>query len=203
MKKYAHSRHYGKRVLNYRTIILSLTILWCAVVSNYSNKDYSYQPETEQTFLVPVVVTPEPTIEDKIKKYFPRSWKTMIAIAHAESGMDHSAVGYNCYYTKKVTTKYYPNPETMGIESYKKVDLIVHSTKVKGSFSAACKKEHRNYAWSVDCGVLQRNYKGKVCPDISVDEHLEEVAKLSKVQGFQAWAAYNNNSYKKYLAQNK
>lgn len=183
MKKYSHSRHYGNRILNWRTVILSVSILACVVMSNYGNQDKIYVAEkSELTFLVPVIVEPEPTIEDKIRQYFPKSWKTMIAIAHAESHMDMEAVGYNCFYNKNET--------------------VVYETRVKGSHSAACKPSHRKYAHSVDCFALQRNYKGKICPDVSVDEHLEDVAKLSKVQGFKAWAAYNNNSYKKYLVKN-
>lgn len=184
MKKYQHSRSYGSRVFNWRTLVVSLTVIYCLVASNYSNRDLSYVAEQNETeaFLVPVIVKPEPTVEDKIRHYFPRNWKTMIAIAHAESNMNHEAVGYNCYYNKTKT--------------------IVYSERVKGAHSAACKKEHRIYAWSVDCGVLQRNYKGKECPDVSVDEHLEDVANLSRKQGLQAWVTYNTGAYKKYLAKN-
>jgi hypothetical protein len=182
MKKYSHSRHYGNR-FNWRALVISGTLLACFVMSNYGNQEKEYVADKpELTLLVPVIVEPEPTVEDKIRFYFPKSWKTMIAIAHAESGMDHDAIGYNCFYNYKET--------------------ILYIERVKGSHSTSCKKEHRKYAWSVDCGILQRNYKGKSCPDVSVDEHLEEVAELSKVQGFKAWAAYNNNSYKKYLAKN-
>lgn len=120
------------------------------------------------------------SIEEKIKQYFPKSHKTMIAIAHAESGMDMNAKGYNCYYNKSETT--------------------VYSTRVKGSHSAACKSQHRKFAYSVDCFILQKNYKGQDCPkNMTVDQHLSEVAKLSKVQGLQAWSAYKNNSYKNYV----
>ncbi len=106
----------------------------------------------------------------------------MIAIAYAESRMNENAKGWNCYYNKDET--------------------IVYSTRVKGSHSTGCKKQHRKYAWSVDCGVLQLNTKGQVCPNETLDEHLEKVATLSKSQGFGAWVAYKNNSYKKYLTSN-
>lgn len=184
MKKYSHSRSYGSRVFNWRTLIVSVTVVSCLVVSNYSNRDLSYVAESSEpiAFLVPMIVEPEPTVEDKIKEYFPRNWKTMIAIAHAESNMNHDAVGYNCYYNKKET--------------------VVYLERIKGSHSTACKKEHRKYAWSVDCGILQRNHKGRECPDVSVDEHLEDVANLSKKQGLQAWVTYNTGAYKKYLAKN-
>jgi hypothetical protein len=67
----------------------------------------------------------------------------------------------------------------------------VYSTKVKGSHSTSCKKEHRKYSWSIDCGVLMKNHIGiRTCPVVSVDDHLKEMAALSKVQGKCAWFAY-------------
>lgn len=169
--------------LNWRTAVISLAIFWCAVTGYYSNQDNTYVADAPEVsvFMTATVVESEPTIEDKIKVYFPRSWKTMIAIAHAESGMNMNAKGYNCFYNKDET--------------------VVYETRVKGAHSGACKKEHRVYAHSVDCFALQKNYKGKECPtSVTVDEHLKEVAELSKVQGLSAWAAFNNGSYKKYLA---
>lgn len=35
-----------------------------------------------------------------------------------------------------------------------------------------------------------------------LNEHLEDVANLSKKQGLQAWVTYNTGAYKKYLAKN-
>lgn len=126
-----------------------------------------------------VVEVKEETMEQKIVKHFPRSHKTMIAIAYAESGMKMEAKGFNCYYNDDMT--------------------IVYETRVKGSHSAACKPSHRKYAWSVDCFALQRNYKGQECPKgVTVDAHLEEVAELSKVQGLQAWSSFNNGRYLAY-----
>lgn len=185
MKKYNHSRSYGSRITNLRTLVMSISILACLVLANYGNQDKVYVAEAPQVeaFLVPVVVTPPETTEDKIKFYFPKSWKTMIAIAHAESRMDMNAQGFNCFYNDDMT--------------------IVYKTRVKGSHSAACKPSHRHLAYSTDCFVLQRNYKGQKCPQgVTIDEHLEEVAELSKVQGLEAWSAYKNKSYLKYLAKN-
>lgn len=120
-------------------------------------------------------------MEKKIKEYFPRSWRTMIPIAYAESGMRNTAVNYNCYYNKDET--------------------VVYKTKVKGTHSTSCKKGHQKYAWSTDCFLLQKNYKGIGCPkDVTLDEHLEDVAKLSRVQHFNGWSAYNNGSYKNYIS---
>lgn len=182
MKKYNHSRSYGSRITNWRTLVMSISILACLVLANYGNQDKVYVAEApkEEAFMVPVVVTPPPTIEDKIREYFPKSWPTMIAIAHAESHMKMTAQGFNCFYNKYET--------------------VVYQTRVKGAHSAACKPGHRKYAYSTDCFVLQRNYKGQKCPQgVTIDEHLEEVAELSKRQGLEAWSAFNNGSYKKHL----
>ena len=128
---------------NWRIWVLSSSILACAVLANYGNVDKVYVAEVkEEAFLVPVVVEPEETIEQKFQRYFPKSWRTMLAIAQAESRLDPEAKNWNCYYN---------NNET-----------IVYETRVKGSHSTACKKEHRKYAWSVDCNILQANYRGRL-----------------------------------------
>ncbi len=160
-------------------IAILIGLIWCCTPGQY---DDTYVRE-EEAFPVmkPVVVIPEPTLEDKIREYFPRSHKTMVAVAYAESGMSMKATGYNCYYNKDET--------------------IVYETRVKGSHSTACKKEHRKYSWSVDCFALQKNYPGrKTCPSgITVDMHLREVAELSKVQGLQAWSSFNEKKHLAYI----
>lgn len=91
--------HKGIDLLNWRIWVLVATLLFCLLASHYGNKDNTYVADrSNDVFMKPVVVVPEPTIEDKIREYFPRNWKTMIAIAHAESGMNMNAVGYNCMY---------------------------------------------------------------------------------------------------------
>jgi len=131
--------------------------------------------------VVAPATTAEPTVEDKIRQYFPRSWKTMIAVAKAESHMSMNAKGWNCFYNEDET--------------------IVYTSKVKGSHSTHCKTSHRKYAWSVDCFLLQKNYKGQQCPKgMTLDKHLQEVADLSRVQGLGAWTSYNDGKHLKYLA---
>lgn len=133
--------------------------------------------------VVAPATTAEPTVEDKIRQYFPRSWKTMIAVAKAETGgtMSMDSKGWNCFYNEDET--------------------IVYTTRVKGSHSRACKEGHRKYAWSVDCFLLQKNYKGQQCPKgMTLDKHLQEVADLSRVQGLSAWTSYNDGKHLKYLA---
>lgn len=182
MKKYSHSYNYGSRI-NWRSLTIAFTLAFCFFIGSHADRDDTYVREPD-VFMKPVVVAPEPTLEDKVKEYFPRSWKTMIAVAHAESGMSMEAIGYNCYYN---------NNET-----------VVYEKRVKGSHSTACKKEHRKYSHSVDCFLLQKNYPGhKTCPEgVTVDMHLKEVAELSKVQGLQAWSSFNQNKHLKYLTQN-
>jgi len=177
MKKYNHSRSYGSRIINWRTLVMSISILACLVLANYGNEDKVYVAEIPQqeAFLVPVVVEPKPTIEDKIKQYFPRSWPKFIQIAHAESRMDPEAVGYNCYYYHGVAT----------------------TTKIKGG-SRACKPKDRPLAHSLDCGLMQLNTKAKECPDEDLDTHLARAAELSKTQGPCGWFGYEH--YRKECA---
>jgi len=164
--------------LNWRALVISGTLLACLVTSNYSNQEKVYTAEVPQPFMEPVVVEPvkEETIEEKFQRHFPRSHKTMLAIAKAESGLREDAINWNCYYNDDMT--------------------IVYETRVKGSHSAACKKQHRKYAWSVDCFILQANYKGKSCPtDVTLDQHLEEMAELTKKREFQPWVAWQRGMH--------
>jgi len=180
MKRYNHSYNYGKR-LNWRTIILSATIVFCAVLGSHVDDDNVYvrKPGEDQMFMKPIVVEPEPTLEDKIREYFPRNWRTMIAVAHAESQMSMEATGYNCWY----------------------VGAKVYAQKVQGAVSKACLPKDRAKAWSVDCFLLQKNYPGrKTCPDgVTIDMHLKEVADLSRAQGLSAWVTYQTGAYKAHL----
>lgn len=180
MKKYSHSRHYGNR-LNWRALVISLTIIFCLTAANYGNADKVYVAEKPkvEAFLLPVVVDKEETIEEKIKFHFPRSWRDMIAIAHAESRMDPEAKNWNCFYNSDKS--------------------IVYETRVKGAHSTFCKKEHRKYAWSVDCGIMQLSVRSKECPVEDIDTHLQKAAELSKIQGKEAWVVYQTGAYKKYL----
>lgn len=174
----SHKYKTGRRVINWRTLVISTTLLWCAVAGSYADRDELYVKE-QDVFMKPVVVVPEPTIEDKIRFYFPRNGNTMIAIAHAESGMKMESKGYNCYYSNGVAT----------------------TTKIKGG-SKACKVADRHLAHSVDCYILQDNQNSTTClENKNIDEHLKEMAELSKVCGLDCWWAYKNKTYLKYLAQ--
>lgn len=176
----SHQYKAGRRVMNWRVWVISATILWCAVVGSHSNEDNVYVRE-QDVFMKPVVVIPEPTTEDKIKEYFPKSYKTMIAIAKAESGLNNNATNWNCWYdfNGKISTKYIKNG------------------------GKSCKVKDRKYSFGVDCFILQAHYSGrKTCPEgVTIDMHLREMAELSKSRGFQPWVSFNLKMHEKYLTQ--
>lgn len=189
------SRTYYKELGALITIIFVGFLYYCNLKWELDDLSYVREPDL---FMKPVIVVPEPSLEEKIMEYFPRSWKTMIAVAHAESRMSMDAIGYNCYYEG-----YYGTIKTS--TGLKKIPIITNETalskKTDGVISVACLKKDRSFAWSVDCFLLQKNYVGrKTCPEgVSLDQHLKEVSDLSKQQGLKAWAAYNNGSYKQHL----
>lgn len=146
------------------------------------------------TTAVTATTSEKDVIVSKIRAYFPKNADTMVAIAKAESRLDHTAKGYNCYYNKTI----YNKDGTVKTEA----GTVVYESWNKNVYSTHCKVPHRKYAYSVDCGVLQKNYKGQQCPEMDLDDHLQVVRDLSLVQGLEAWSAYNNGSYKKYLTKN-
>lgn len=177
-----------KRVVYKRINPLTVSIgLLLAVVCFITPKDYGDEVYVaEHATSTKVKLTQEnhvsqPTkkvIEDKIKYYFPRSWEDMIPVAYAESGLRPDAKNWNCYYNKDET--------------------IVYTTKVKGSHSTSCKKSHRVYAWSLDCGIMQLNTRAKSCPNETIDEHLQKAADLSRIQGKKAWVTFNKGLHLTY-----
>lgn len=177
--------HNPISLINWRIWVLVATIVFCLLLSHYGNLDNTYVAEREVSVYMTATVVDHPedeSIETKIRKYFPRSHKTMIAIAKAESGLSNKAINYNCWYDK---------------------DGNISNTYIKGG-GRSCKKEDRKYAFGVDCFVLQAHYPGrKTCPTgITIDQHLQEMAELSKKRSFQPWSAYNSGLHTKYLASN-
>lgn len=57
--------------------------------------------------------------------------------------------------------------------------------------SQACKKEDRNLAWSVDCGVMQINVKGTVCPQelFNPFKNIDKAYSMYEKRGFQPWVS--------------
>lgn len=168
---------------NWRIWAISSTLLFCLTAANYGNQDKVYVADKPQVeaFLVPVVVETPETVEQKFQRYFPKSHRTMLAIAKAESNLQEDAINWNCYYNKDRS--------------------VVYETRVKGSHGAACKKEHRKYSFGVDCFVLQAHYPGrKSCPkDVTLDQHLEEMAELTKKRSFQPWVTFNRGLHLAYM----
>lgn len=62
--------------------------------------------------------------------------------------------------------------------------------------SRACKPEDREKAWSVDCGALQINVYGRVCPVelYDLDKNLEAAVGKFNRQGFGAWSVCKNGT---------
>jgi hypothetical protein len=202
MKKYTNSYNYGGRVLNWRVVVLSIGILWCAVTGYYSNMYNTYVAEkTQDVFMKPIVVVPDPTIEDKIKIYFPRSYKEVIKIAKYESGLgekmndmkDMSSLHhYNCFYKGHWTTR------KDGTSYAVITNYTVLQKQTKGVISTSCqKKSDYTQAHSVDCFLLMKNYPGrKTCPEgITLDMHLKEVADMSRNGGLKIWSSYWTGAY--------
>lgn len=177
----------------YKEVAASVTVLFIIIffvipihyredtVIHLPSSGGALETSKEEVEKVPEHITEKEALVQRIKHYFPRSGETMVAIAKAESKLNNNAVGYNCFYNAYET--------------------IVYEIRVSGSHSTHCKAGHQKYAWSVDCFVLQKNYPGrKSCPkDVTLDEHLEEVAELSRVQGLEAWSSYNNGSFRGHI----
>lgn len=184
-KASSHTYKHGGRVLGWRVWVIVGTIFAIWVLSHYGNMDNTYTREHPVTVTVTVtkVVPSQPeTVEEKIIRYFPRSNVTMLAIAKAESNLNNNAINYNCWYDKKGK---------------------ISTTYVKGG-GRSCKVEDRKYSFGVDCFVLQSHYPGrKTCPkNVTIDQHLQEMAELSKKRSFQPWSSYNQGLHTKYLAIN-
>jgi hypothetical protein len=115
-----------------------------------------------------------------IYQYFPEEPEIMLAIAKAESGLNSSAIAYNCFYDKNGN---------------------VHTKRPKGGYSTFCKKGHEKYAWSKDGCAMQVNSSHGY--DISTVEGCFKAARsVYERQGKLAWVAYKTGAYKKYLTKN-
>lgn len=176
-----YKRTYHKETGALIGLMICIIVLQISLLTKTDEPTEKHPPITVHKDVIEyVVASTTPTVEDKIRQYFPRSWKTMIAISKAETHgtMSMDSKGWNCYYYQGVAT----------------------TTPIRGG-SMACKVKDRHLAWSVDCFLLQKNYKGQQCPKgMTLDKHLQEVADLSRVQGLSAWTSYNDGKHLKYLA---
>lgn len=195
-KRVARTRRENRKLLRAFLIAAFVTPLFLGLLYQFATHAIAQTPLEGQILtiegLAPLATTtvPQTTIktvvadctgscvEAKILEYFPRSGKTMVAIAKAESGLKMSAINYNCWYDKNGN---------------------ISDVYIKNG-GKACKKEDRAHSFGVDCFVLQAHYPGrKTCPDITIEQHLKEMAELSRVQGLRAWVAYNRGLHLEYL----
>lgn len=121
------------------------------------------------------------TIKELINRHFEgEDAKVAYAIIKAESGGNARSVGYNCYYK----------------------DGVVFEDRVQGARSTSCKKGHEKYAWSVDCGKVQRNFPGrKTCPEYAFDPEwsIAEMKRLHDERGWKPWVTYTSGKYLAYM----
>jgi len=163
-------------LVGYLTIIL---------ISGYNRFSADYQVNFELPFKNWIVIEPRtseakvlfkrakaapPTFEDKIREAFGSHADTFLEIAKMESGQNAGVKGYNCFYYNAKGERY----------------------------STSCKPDDRSKAWSVDCGALQVNVYGKVCPVemFDLDKNLEAAVGKFKRQGFKAWSVCNQKKVK-------
>lgn len=123
------------------------------------------------------VYVPHSEIEKKICELWKDRCDVAIAVFKAESGLNPTAMGWNCYYYQEDGSRY----------------------------SAACKTEaDRANAWSVDCGVTQMNVAGKTCPNEYFDPiwNIEKAYAwkyVTRGNQFTAWVAYTTGKHLAFL----
>jgi hypothetical protein len=61
----------------------------------------------------------------------------------------------------------------------------------------ACKPEDRENAWSVDCGLMQINVKGKECPSelLDIKTNILKAYAMYKRRLWSPWVAARNLGY--------
>lgn len=106
--------------------------------------------------------------------------KIALAIIKHESRLSLSAKNWNCFYDS---------------------EGLVHEERNGNTVSRSCQKGHRQYAWSVDCGVMQYNVRGKDCPEFTQDREwsITKMKEMHAERGWQPWVAYTSGAYRKYL----
>ena len=144
------------------------------------------QPTTTPIKRLPVQVakwTPEQEtlVEQKLaEKFTPEDATIALAVLKAESHLQVRAVGYNCFYDQ------YGN---------------VQEVRGTSTRSKSCLPEHRNLAWSVDCGIIMLNRIGQNCneEDFDLESSIEKMYELYSKRQWQPWVVYNTGAYIKYL----
>lgn len=177
-------RPYSHKSYIIKKFIFLVTVCVLPGFLSFAEKKLTYESEifvtAQETEIAPVKT--ETAMEDLVAYHFEGDdAKIARAIIKAESSGNPKAVGYNCYYTKNGT---------------------VHETRVQGAYSTFCKKGHEKYAWSVDCGKVQRNFPGrKTCPEYAFDPEwsVAEMKRLHNERGWKPWVTYTSGKYMAYM----
>jgi len=113
------------------------------------------------------------TFEQHMTRIFGDKTEIAIAVLKHESGLRLDAKNYNCFYYNKNGKRY----------------------------STFCKPSDYGDAWSVDCGIAQINVPGTICPKrlLTLEGNVEQVEKIYREQGLNAWVSYTNGKYKQFL----
>lgn len=92
-----------------------------------------------------------------------------ISVAKNESGWRKDAKGWNCHYLDENGKQY----------------------------SDACKIEDRPKAWSVDCGIMQINVNGQVCPEklLTIKHNVNKAYAMYKTRKWNPWVAAKSLGY--------
>ena len=112
--------------------------------------------------------------------FLPDEQKVALAIIKQESGNNPHAKNYNCSY------------DSFGALNGSELPIK----------SRSCDKGDENYARSIDCGLIQRNYRGTLtCPKETGDLswNIKEMKMLYDTRGWKPWVAYTSGAYLKFL----
>ena len=141
-------------------------------VGNYEGLTEGYNNAQEENWNM---LSKNPEVVFLLKKYFLEytQARTAAAIIQAESKFIADAKNYNCYYIDDKGKQY----------------------------SAQCKKGDEYKAWSVDCGMAQLNYHGKVCPSWTMDPELniKKMKSMYDNRGWTPWVTFNKGLHLTYL----
>lgn len=120
-----------------------------------------------------MVLPSQEEVAKQVRGAFTEEPEVAVAVFRAESGLRANAQGWNCHYYDSAGVRY----------------------------SAACKLQDRENAWSVDCGVAQINTPGNSCPEhlFDVETNLAAAYKKYVARGWQPWVAHNLGRHLAFL----
>lgn len=165
------------------TLLILGSIVIGIFLQKYTPRLFTYKTKelTEVIYITPTPTPGRPEVIYEISKQFDKYGADVMAqsisVAKNESGWKHNAQGWNCIYDKDGRVKAYKTEIT--------------------DVSKACKDIHRSLSWSVDCGVMQINVKGKVCPTelFDIKKNIEKAASMYEHRKWSPWVAAHNLGY--------